>query len=636
MERRRFEMPARISGWRLGEKLGEGSFGYVAKASRLRVDGTRLEVALKVMKRDPDSPLDLAHEFTILKRIDSPYAVKLIDSGIEENDDGSALLWLATELIRGGDLRDEVRKHGPLGREEWWQLANDLLSALDATHRAGTVHLDVKPANVMRQDGRSVLVDFGIASFVAISDPGDAGGGTPGYCSPEQVDGRIDGADLHFAADLFSAAATLVFAGIGRPPWKVPAGDARKLGAALHRVLTTEPPYLLGLDQQQIQLITPMLAVEPSKRPTAAQALDFVKHQRSAHRENSFGTAATNLSGHPQFPEQPLHQVPAAGSSPYLAPPVTQYGATSATGQLPPTHYTGTGLPGTGMPGTAMPGTAMPAAGGPATNMPATGMPGSGPSVGGGTQYTGAPSGPAPSGPLPFATGPFGAGQSPQIVGGSALGGSMPGAPVAQPNPATHPSFPPSTHPSQPSHPSSQPSGPPSGATHYGAPQNFAPQGFSGPSQGGWGANGATGASGSNHGATGPGAPGGPATYSDSGIHGAPDATLHRLRPQAAPGEGPNFFTAWLLSWLLGIFGIDRFYLGRPFSGALKLLTLGGLGIWAVLDVILLSRDVLSDGKGRRMVAPEAGRGALRAIPVISAILWLLFIPLFILTTINP
>ncbi|TPW75738.1 protein kinase domain-containing protein [Schumannella soli] len=716
-------MPARIAGWRLGQKLGEGAFGYVVEASRLRVDGTRVEAAMKVMQQDPDMVLDLAHEFKVMKGIDSPYVVKVLDSGIEENDDDTALLWIATELVRGQDLRDEVRRGGPLARDEWWTLAHDLLSALDATHQVGLVHLDVKPANVMRQPGRSVLVDFGIASFVAVSDPGDVGGGTPGYCSPEQVDGRIDGADLHYAADLFAAACTLTFAGIGRSPWRVPKVSARELGAALHRTLTTDPPYLTGLDAQQVQLLTPMLSVDPSKRPSAEQALEFVAEQREAHRRAAFGSAATNLGGHPAFPAQPgggapgsvLQGAPSAPGTPSAPGPASgpasvgsfapgslqpgshqpgslQSGSFSSHSGDAPSNGPGSQQPGSLQPGSLQPGSfsSNPALGSSADSFGApaqhpsgfgfggAGSSGTGSGTGSGLGAPGAPSAGGPDGGNPGTNGPDSHGSwtngpgantprtdgptaSPGAgnpgsdrpgtggfgTGGSGSGFVTPGdarsvagwnaAPASLPPVVSAPLL------GTPGAPVPPPAGfapPQPVAPGAAAPMNTAtqhPATFVGGSLAGPVAS--------------PGlrpAPVSPPASTPSEFDGG-DATIHRFTsapPPAAtfdpaagsavdPAGAPrSFFAVWLLSWLLGVVGADRFYVGRPVTGVLKLITAGGIGVWAIMDLILLSWDVLSDGQGRRLVAPESSRGMLRAISLISGVLWAIFILLLALTTI--
>ncbi len=67
----------------------------------------------------------------------------------------------------------------------------------------------------------------------------------------------------------------------------------------------------------------------------------------------------------------------------------------------------------------------------------------------------------------------------------------------------------------------------------------------------------------------------------------------------SASGPEKDFVVAFILSWLLGIFGVDRFYLGYTGLGVVKLLTAGGCGVWALIDLILLVTGNMSDSQGR-------------------------------------
>ncbi|WP_363353818.1 TM2 domain-containing protein [Microbacterium sp. LMI12-1-1.1] len=79
-----------------------------------------------------------------------------------------------------------------------------------------------------------------------------------------------------------------------------------------------------------------------------------------------------------------------------------------------------------------------------------------------------------------------------------------------------------------------------------------------------------------------------------------PTATAgEALAPQTAMASDRSFIATWMFSWLLGFLGVDRFYLGKVGTGVLKLLTLGGLGIWWLIDLILTLAGVQRDKDGR-------------------------------------
>ncbi|MGR0320751.1 TM2 domain-containing protein [Agromyces sp. ZXT2-3] len=86
-------------------------------------------------------------------------------------------------------------------------------------------------------------------------------------------------------------------------------------------------------------------------------------------------------------------------------------------------------------------------------------------------------------------------------------------------------------------------------------------------------------------------------------------------QPEPAPGPNPqvaraaqaatsdrSFIATWLFAWLLGVLGVDRFYLGKVGTGILKLLTVGGFGIWWLVDLVLTLTNTAKDADGRRVI----------------------------------
>ncbi len=178
--------------YRVENRLARGGMATVYEATDLRLDRI---VALKVMH--PGLADDAAfvsrfvREAKSAARLSDPHVVAVYDQG---EDDG--IVYLAMEFVPGRTVRDVLKAHGRLSAEQAFTILDPVLQALDAAHRAGFVHRDVKPENVLlTDDGRVKVADFGLARAISAATSTAATQGlligTVAYLSPEQVERGI-------------------------------------------------------------------------------------------------------------------------------------------------------------------------------------------------------------------------------------------------------------------------------------------------------------------------------------------------------------------------------------------------------------------------------------------------------------
>ncbi len=257
--------------YRVEARLARGGMSCVYSAVDLRLD--RL-VAVKVMDRalarDPVFVDRFAREARTAARLSHVNAVAVHDQGTAAGPDGP-VVFLVMELVRGRTLRDLLRERGPLPPDEATSLLEPVLAALAAAHRAGLVHRDVKPENVLLSDDGVVKVaDFGLARAVAATTAATQDGlvlGTAAYVAPEQVSrGAADA-----RSDVYSAGIVLYEMLTGEPPYQ---GDSAIAVAHRHVHSDVPPPSHIvpSMPPALDDLVLRATRREPAARPADAGA----------------------------------------------------------------------------------------------------------------------------------------------------------------------------------------------------------------------------------------------------------------------------------------------------------------------------------------------------------------------------
>ncbi|MEU9009509.1 protein kinase [Streptomyces sp. NPDC048479] len=256
--------PPSIGEYRLLGRLGEGGMGRVYLA---RSAGGRT-VAVKLIKAElagnPEFRGRFRQEVAAARRVGGEWTAPVLDADTE-----AAEPWVATGYIAGPSLLHVVRER-PLPQESVRTLAYGLAGALRSVHGAGLVHRDLKPSNVLITIAGPRVIDFGIAR--ALENPSDeltqtgVVVGSPGYMSPEQIQGERVGP----ACDVFSLGSVLAYAATGRLPF---GRSDTGIHSVMFRIVSAEPD-LSGVEGELRQLIADCLAKDPAQRPTPEQIVE--------------------------------------------------------------------------------------------------------------------------------------------------------------------------------------------------------------------------------------------------------------------------------------------------------------------------------------------------------------------------
>ncbi|WP_405491355.1 protein kinase domain-containing protein [Streptomyces sp. NBC_00096] len=286
--------PQHIGPYHLLARLGAGGMGqvYLARrdpggasptaspAAHPAAGATTGAAAVKLihphLAADPGFRTRFRREVAAARLVGGARTAPVLDA-----DPDADIPWLATAYIAGPSLRQAVaRDFGPLPAGSVRALAEGLAYALQDIHRAGLVHRDLKPGNILLTLDGPRVIDFGIARALettdgpALTQTGELLG-SPGFLAPEQ----IHGAALTPACDVFGLGAVLAYAATGRLPF----GDPEQPGgiAALLLRITEAEPDLAGVPPELRDLVRDCLRKEPAARPSPAEVLARVAAERA-------------------------------------------------------------------------------------------------------------------------------------------------------------------------------------------------------------------------------------------------------------------------------------------------------------------------------------------------------------------
>ncbi|HEY1595357.1 MAG TPA: serine/threonine-protein kinase, partial [Thermoleophilaceae bacterium] len=255
---------AHIAGYRIEAVAGRGGMGVVYRARDAALDRV---VALKVIAPEYASDSKFRKRFVreslATAGVDHPNVIPVYDAG--EGDDGQ--LFIAMRFVEGEDLGTLLHESGALAPVLAAEIVAQAASALDAAHRRGLVHRDVKPANVLIADGERphvYLTDFGLAKWEDTSSGLTSTGGwlgTPDYLAPEQVEGGTPDP----RTDVYALGCVLFASLAGQPPF----ADVPRLRKATAH-MQDAPPALRDVAPSVPKTFEPVirraLAKDPAKR----------------------------------------------------------------------------------------------------------------------------------------------------------------------------------------------------------------------------------------------------------------------------------------------------------------------------------------------------------------------------------
>ena len=281
----------------LEERIGSGGMAMVFRAQDQMLERT---VAVKTLRKDfsddPEFRERFRQEAKSAANLSHPNIVTVHDFGLD-----SGRLFIVMENVPGSDLKSLLRKHGRFNVEEAIYLMSQACAGIGYAHRAGVIHCDVKPQNILvTPDKRLKVVDFGIARALSTITPDEQAEivwGSPNYFSPEQASGSAPSP----ASDVYSLGVVMYEMLAGQLPFKA---DTSQELARLHREALPPPlrKYNPNIPNSLEDIILKALSKDPTARYRTAGQLgrELVSFNQQSNKKNI--TPSSQIGGTSPYP----------------------------------------------------------------------------------------------------------------------------------------------------------------------------------------------------------------------------------------------------------------------------------------------------------------------------------------------
>ncbi|MFI6903684.1 serine/threonine-protein kinase [Nonomuraea sp. NPDC050394] len=375
--------PRRLGSYLLAGRLGQGGQGVVF----LGQTRAGAQVAIKLLHAsvaaDPEARRRFLGEVEAVRRVAPFCTAQVLDASLEDDRP-----YIVSEYVDGVSLRDHVVAKGPRTGGSLDRLAIGTATALSAIHRAGVVHRDFKPGNVLLSLDGPRVIDFGVSRLMdSAATTNQIPVGTPAYLAPERIEGESAGPP----ADLYAWALTLAYTANGRHAYR-----ADTYQEILARILYGRPD-LGTLTGRLREIVEACLARSPGERPRAEEVLSLLLDQEGLDVRDVLtsgaraavdttdpraGVPAGNVSATGEGDTLPIGPEDSTTTAPGPPGPEDSTTTTPGPGDVPRPGL-GAGHPNAGLPSAGVPSAGVPSAGVPSAGVSGSGIEGAGLTVAG-------------------------------------------------------------------------------------------------------------------------------------------------------------------------------------------------------------------------------------------------------------